>query len=522
MPTDPIRIISKPGIRRDGTILEGSYYIDGRWVRFQRGLPRKIGGYRQLSPNFNGPIREINVDSSNGQTYFHTFWSGGIERMTLDNITGVATTVIDRSPTGFVANSANDWTTATMYNSAGLSSVVVAHVAPNLGQIDNTSGGLLYYGDATLTSTFTQITDPHIVGSEALAGGIVVLHPYLVVFGQNGTVDWSDANNPTNGYNNKARVTQSKIVAAKVLRGGVGASPSGLLWSTDSLLRMYFVGSSAVFAFDTISDAISIMSPNAVVEFEGIYYWVGIDKFYMFNGVVREMPNTMNLNWFFDNLNYAQRSKVFAFSVPRWGEIWFCYPRGNATECTHAVIFNTRESALAGYPVWYDTELPLTGRTMAVSASVFPYPLMASATPLSGKYELFQHETGTDAVEGLPTNTNAIDSYFETNELTTFGGALGKPRSKWLHVDAIEPDFVQSGDMTVQITGRTNARASENDGTEISFPAPPVSASYQQIVPAKEARRLLRFKFRSNVQGGHYEMGNCIAHVSDADGTIIG
>jgi hypothetical protein len=520
--TKPFRIISKPGIRRDGTVLEGSHYIDGKWVRFQRGLPRKIGGYRQLSPSFSGPIREINVDASNGQTYFHTFWSGGIERMTLDNITGVATTVIDRSPAGFVADAANDWTTATMYNSLGSSSVVVAHVAPNLGQIDNEVGGLIYYGDAKSTSGFTQVTDPDIVGSNALAGGIVVLHPFLVVFGQSGAVCWSDANDPTKGYTNKSRVTQSKIVAGKVLRGGVGASPSGLLWSTDSLLRMYYTGGATEFSFDTISDAISIMSPNAVVEFEGIYYWVGIDKFYMFNGVVREMPNSMNLNWFFDNLNYAQRSKVFAVSVPRWGEIWFCYPRGTATECTHAVIFNTRESALAGYPVWYDTELPLAGRTMGVSASVFPYPVMASATPISGKYEVFQHEYGRDAVEGLPPYTNAIDSFFETNEISAVNGGFGDPRSKWLRVETIEPDFVQSGDMTVQITGRTNARAGENDGDAIVFPETPVSQPYQQIVPAKEARRLLRFKFRSNVQGGHYEMGNCIAHVADADGTVIG
>ena len=46
MPTTPLIIRSQPGIKRDGTQFEGDFYVDGQWVRFQRGLPRKIGGYR--------------------------------------------------------------------------------------------------------------------------------------------------------------------------------------------------------------------------------------------------------------------------------------------------------------------------------------------------------------------------------------------------------------------------------------------------------------------------------------------
>jgi hypothetical protein len=242
----------------------------------------------------------------------------------------------------------------------------------------------------------------------------------------------------------------------------------------------------------------------------------------MFNGVVREMPNTLNLDWFFEGLNFAQRSKVFAFSIPRYGEIWFCYPRGTATECSHAVIFNTRESALAGRPVWYDTELPVGGRTTGISARVFPRPLMVGATPHSSKYRIYQHELGTDAVEGTPIVTNAIDSYFETADISMPKGApFGKAANQWLRVSMIEPDFVQSGDMTVQITGTTNARANEVNGAEIPFPATP-SAPHQQIVPSKEARRNLRFKFRSNAIGGNYKMGYCLAHVEPSDGTVIG
>jgi hypothetical protein len=484
-----------------------------------------MGGYSQISSQLSGPVREVNVDSSGGQTIIHSFFSGGIERIAIDNLTGVPSGVTSRTPSGFVGNANYEWTSATIYNAGGANNAIVAHVAPNLGQIDNEVGGLLYLGATTGTGAFTQITDANVTGANALAGGVVALHPYLCVFGQAGGFAWSRPNEPEH-FNGAgagfARITQSKLVAGMPLRGGPGASPSGLLWSTDTLLRAYFTGGQTVFAFDTISDSISIMSPNAIVEFEGIFYWVGIDKFYMFNGVVREMPNTMNLDWFFEGLNFAQRSKVFAFSIPRYGEIWFCYPRGTATECSHAVIFNTRESALAGRPVWYDTELPIGGRTTGISARVFPRPLMVGATSHGGLYRIYQHELGTDAVEGTPIVTNAIDSYFETADISMPKGApFGKAANQWLRVSMIEPDFVQSGDMTVQITGTTNARANEVIGEEISFPATP-AAPHQQIVPSKEARRNLRFKFRSNSIGGNYKMGYCLAHVEPSDGTVIG
>ena len=42
------------GIQRDGTVLDNKYYNDGQWVRFQRGRPRKVGGYRQMTNLLHG------------------------------------------------------------------------------------------------------------------------------------------------------------------------------------------------------------------------------------------------------------------------------------------------------------------------------------------------------------------------------------------------------------------------------------------------------------------------------------
>ena len=47
--TQPILLASSGGIKRDGTKFDGSFYVDGQWCRFQRGRPRKIGGYQAVA-----------------------------------------------------------------------------------------------------------------------------------------------------------------------------------------------------------------------------------------------------------------------------------------------------------------------------------------------------------------------------------------------------------------------------------------------------------------------------------------
>ena len=57
---------TQPGVQRDGTVFDKAFYIDGQWVRFQRGRPRKIGGYREISDCLSGISRGIYVDAQNG------------------------------------------------------------------------------------------------------------------------------------------------------------------------------------------------------------------------------------------------------------------------------------------------------------------------------------------------------------------------------------------------------------------------------------------------------------------------
>lgn len=540
MATTPVIIRSQPGIKRDGTKFEGDFYVDGQWVRWQRGLPRKIGGYRVINRYLSEISRGVKTYTENNYTYFHSGSAGLVERFRI-NGSGVSSLISNRTPLSLQVSDQNLWQFDVIYDSQGLPPVnlLVAQVAPNANCICNTDGGQLFVGNLTGTNLLTEVTT--FPAGANVTGGVCVLHPYLTYFGHDGFLGWSVAGDPadlTGAGSGNARIAAQKIVRGLPLRGGPGNAPAGLYWSADAVIRASFVGGAQIFQFDTISSQSSILSAASVIEYDGIYFWCGTDRFLMFNGVVREVPNNLNINYFFDGLNRAAAQKVFAYKIPRYGEIWWCYPRGDATECTHAVIYNIKENT------WYDTELPNGGRSAGEFSPVYAAPLLCGVElssfvpntritenddiritedgntraiqPEEG-YKVWQHESGVNEIDGQ--NISAVPSWFETADMSFLVG--GNPQSKWIRVEMIEPDFVQSENMTVQLTGRTNAKAGEVKGPERTIYATP-SDPYEQVVWFKEERRELRFKFTSNTINGDYQMGQVIAHVEPADGNVLG
>lgn len=505
-------VIAKPGIKRDGTVFEGDAHVDGQWVRWQRGLPRKIGGYRQITDGFSGPSRAVHVFPQNGQYIIHSASATSVQQVTLSG-DGFGGGIIDRSPSGLTATQFRSWQFASMWDPSGAGTPrLFAFAANNVTSVSSDTPGVTYWGDITKTAPLTTAT-----GIPQLSGGVCVVPPYMFAFGSNGEIAWSDAGLPntfTGGDSGTANITNAKIVAMRPLRSPGGNAPAALIWTLDSLYRATYVGSPAVFAFDSLSDESSILSPDSIVEMDGVFYWIGTDRFCMFNGVVREVPNEQNRDWFFGTpalpgLNYQWRSKVWGVKVPRFGEIWWFYPRGTATECTHVIIYNVREQC------WYDSEI---GRSAGFYSQVFPYPIMASATGLSGAtatgYTLWQHELGTDMVRN--TSALAIQSYYETCDITFANG--GPLHSGWMGVDRwvrvyrVEPDFIQTGPMKITVMGRPYARG-ETSASE-TFTVNPDTGK----VDMKRQYRELRFRFESNVQGGYYEAGQILAHFDIGDG----
>lgn len=366
--------------------------------------------------------------------------------------------------------------------------------------------------NATVSGSNTLTFDNNI----SVSGGVLMLYPYLFVYGNYGLIQncsAGDFNNWTSADSNANNVASTKIVKGLPLRGGT-TSPAGLFWSLDSVIRVTYapqtVGTTSIYwRYDLITQQSSIMSSQCVIEYDGIFYWMGVDRFLMYNGVVSEIENTQNLNWFFDNVNFSQRQKVWCTKVPRWGEIWWFYPRGDATECTDAIIYNIRTKT------WYDAGSADGARRSAGTFSeVFHYPIWAGWDQNAlGKYSLWQHESGVNSV--FTNFVDAIDSYIETNNIGQQAGLVGSVEQAgnnvWTRCERIEPDFVQSEQMYVLVTGK--GYADDVDQTSAPYNFDPTTLK----IDMREQRREMRLRFGSNIVNGNYYMGKVLLSLDTGD-----
>ena len=567
------------GIQKDGTVFDSPMYVDGRWVRFQRGRPRKMGGYRSIFINVPSISRGMIMQSQTGLNYVYSGFFDSLKYWQTDDNNGVGSGPTGITLNNFTSSANNLWQFDIGYDYNGTGALqLIAHPGQNLLNIDSTAetpvltgsfpGGTLSKvgvftavgnlsgttitiasanfligvgqvvtgtgipanttvtaatvssGTTTVTVSNSMTTGTGITvtfdNSVSVSGGACMLYPYLFVYGNNGTIRNSSAGDFSNWVAadaNENSVSATKIVKGMAVRGGT-TSPAGLFWSLDSLIRVTYspttVGTSTLYwKYDIVTSQSSILSSQCVIEYDGIYYWCGVDRFLAYNGVVQEIKNNTNINYFFDNLNFTQRQKVWAAKIPRWGEIWWFYPHGDSEECNNAIIFNVRDQ------IWYDAGFAVgANRSAGVFSEVFKYPIWAdNQENQSGNYSLWQHEIGTDTV--YLSNVSAVESYFETNSIGWVGGGPGQRTlqgaNRWIRLERLEPDFVQTGDMSLVVTGKGYAE-------DVDDPSDPYDFSPSTLkLDLREQRREMRLKFISNTVNGNYQMGNVLISADIGD-----
>jgi len=567
------------GIQKDGTVFDSPMYVDGRWVRFQRGRPRKMGGYRSIFINVPSISRGMIMQSQTGLNYVYSGFFDSLKYWQTDDNNGVGSGPTGITLNDFTSSANNLWQFDIGYDYNGTGALqLIAHPGQNLLNIDSTAetpvltgsfpGGTLskvgvFTAVGNLSGTTitiasanfligvgqvvtgtgipanTTVTAATVAGSTttvtvsnsmttgtsitvtfdnnvSVSGGACMLYPYLFVYGNNGTIRNSSAGDFSNWIAadaNENSVSATKIVKGMAVRGGT-TSPAGLFWSLDSLIRVTYspttVGTSTLYwKYDIVTSQSSILSSQCVIEYDGIYYWCGVDRFLAYNGVVQEIKNNTNINYFFDNLNFTQRQKVWAAKIPRWGEIWWFYPHGDSEECNNAIIFNVRDQ------IWYDAGFAVgANRSAGVFSEVFKYPIWAdNQENQSGNYSLWQHEIGTDTV--YLSNVSAVESYFETNSIGWVGGGPGQRTlqgaNRWIRLERLEPDFVQTGDMSLVVTGKGYAE-------DVDDPSDPYDFSPSTLkLDLREQRREMRLKFISNTVNGNYQMGNVLISADIGD-----
>ena len=153
-------------------------------------------------------------------------------------------------------------------------------------------------------------------------------------------VRWSDADNPyewvpevTNQSGEQRLANGSKIVAATTARQEI------ILWTDTSVYSMQYLGPPFVFGFTLLDQDISVASQNSVINVNNAVYWMGTDKFYVYDGRVNTLPCTLRQH-VFSTLNKDQIAQVTCGNNEPFSEIWWFYPGTGSTLNDRFVIYN--------------------------------------------------------------------------------------------------------------------------------------------------------------------------------------
>ena len=269
-------------------------------------------------------------------------------------------------------------------------------------------GGDIFYWDATngvstrgvYLSSLSGASDVPTQQNYILVSDI---NRFVFCFGTNdvgtATVDpmlirWSDQEDPANwtpASTNQAgslRLSRgTEIVTAKQARQEV------LVWTNSSLYSLQYQGAPAVWGAQLVGDNISIASMNSVAFASGMAFWMGKDKFYMYDG--RSQPLKCDVRRFvFGDFNTLQYDQIFAGTNEAFHEVWWFYCSSNSSNVDRYVIYNYLEQTWC-----YGT----LARTAWLDSGLRDFPLAATYSN-----NLVNHESGTDDNEtGTPAAITA-------------------------------------------------------------------------------------------------------------------
>ena len=218
-------------------------------------------------------------------------------------------------------------------------------------------------------------------------------------------IRWSAQNDPYNwtpDATNQAgfiRISHgSEIVAVVQTRQEVFVLTDSAAYS------LQYLGPPYVWAPQLLGDNISVMSPNAAVIASGIVYWMGVDKFYSYDGRIQTLNCDLR-RYVFSDINQEQALQVFSGTNEGFNEVWWFYCSANSTTVDRYVIYNYLEK------IWYYGTME---RTAWLDSGLQPYPIAAKYTSSTATGVMLNHETGlNDNTTGTAT---AINAYISSSE----------------------------------------------------------------------------------------------------------
>lgn len=386
----------------------------------------------------------------------------------------------------------------------------------NFGQdlIFGPNGGPLYIWKATTSLTTRGV----LISSLSGASDVPLYQNLLLVsdasrftfaFGTNDYADstlnpmlirWSDQEDylnwtpsATNQAGSLLLSHGSKIVAIMQSRQEI------LVWTDSSLYSLQYQGPPAVWGSQLLGDNISLAGPNATALASGVSYWMGVDKFYKYDGRVQTLRCDLR-QFIYEDINLSQAAQIFASTNEGFNEVWFFYCSANSIAIDRYVTYNYAEDVWA-----YGT----MARTAWLDSGLRNYPMAATYN-----YNVVYHEYGVD--DNATGTTAAINAIIETAEFDIDDG------DRFGFVWRILPDItfrgstVDSPQCTMTLIPMQNSGSGYNDpislggnsnATIVRTAIVPIEQFTGQVYVRVRGRQMI-LKLESNQIGCTWQLGS--------------
>ena len=444
------------------------------------------------------------------------YWKASVGVSPIQSTISIAAPGVVTLPVGYsISNGTAITLTTTGALPGGLSVGTVYFVVSSTG---NTFSLALTIGGAAITTTSGSASGLYFVSQRGIdltllsdadcpifQNSLIVSDAsrFLLVFGTNDygstvldpmLIRWSDQENPfvwTPSITNQAgsiRLSHgSEIITVIQSRQEIVALTDQAIYS------LQYLGPPFVWKTELLGDNISVAGPNAVVLASGVTYWMGIDKFYMYDGRVQTLNCDLR-RYVFQDLNTSQRQQIYGSTSEAFNEIWWFYCSLNSTTCDRYVVYNYVENA------WYYGTMD---RSAWLDSGLQPFPIAATYSN-----RLVNQEDGIDDQE---TNTPvAINAYISSSEFDIGDG------HNFGFVYRVIPDLTFAGSTadSAQVTMTLYPMQNSGSGTGNPGSAPVTrSTSYNiteeftgQIYTRVRGRQMI-FKIESTGAGTNWQLG---------------
>ena len=266
--------------------------------------------------------------------------------------------------------------------------------------------------------------------------------------------------------------------------GAVKSSGQILVWTDTSLHGVQFVGTPFTFGLRQLGANCGLIAQHAAIEVNGRAYWMSDNSFYMYDGVVKKMPCSVQ-DYVFDDLSYTNRNDIACGINTAFNEIIWYYPSANATQIDRGVAYNYLENT------WYTIDI---GRTTWLGAYVFEQPIAteydASITAnvssilglTAGASYLYEHESGNNQADGT-----ALSAFLTTGSVEIADG------DELMSVSRLVPDFDNlTNTMTATLTLEQYPQSAANVTTTGSI------TSTTEKIDVRGRGRAVKIKYETN------------------------